>query len=79
MTQKEKVTENASLLTGMSCFPTLQHARGDRSMHMKQSDFYPMSRHCFSDKMAYRATHGGVVNHLGSDGGNLANDLKQKH
>ena len=33
----------------------------------------------FSEKMAYRATHGGVVNHLGSDGGNLANDLKQEH
>ena len=33
----------------------------------------------FSEKMAHRATHGRVLNHLGGTGRNVANDLKQEH
>ena len=33
----------------------------------------------YTEKMAHRAIHGRVVNYLGGDGRNVANDLKQKH
>ena len=33
----------------------------------------------YTEKMAHRAIHGRVVNYLGGDGKNVANDLKQEH
>ena len=41
--------------------------------------FISLIKALYTEKMAHRAIHGRVVNYLGGDGKNVANDLKQEH